>query len=128
MFMQYAGINFVLVYATMLIEKLDSVHKHSSISPGLSSGIIGIFALIGPICSIKLFQKVGRKNIVVGGFLGCGIFHLLTAISYSLGSSIMCLLFMACMVFVWQMTIGCVYFVYVSEVLCGAAIGMSNSI
>ena len=112
----------------MLIEKLDKVNQTSLISPGLSSGIIGVFAFMGPIISIKLFQKVGRKGIWVGGLLGCCIFHLFTAISYSLENSIMCLLSMACMVFVWQMTIGCVYFVYVSEVLCGAAIGMANFI
>ena len=53
--MQTAGINFVLVYATMLIEKLNKSNPNSSISPGLSSGIIGVFAILGPIVSIKLF-------------------------------------------------------------------------
>lgn len=127
-FVQYAGINFVLVYATLLIEKLDAGHKKSSISPGLSSGIIGVFAFIGPILSIKLFQKVGRKGIILGGFLGCCVFHTATAVSYSLGSSIMCLLCMSSIVLIWQMTLGCCFFVYICEVLSGAAIGTVNGV
>ena len=83
-------------------------------------------SLLGPLCSIKLFQKFGRKGIIVGGFLGMSIFHIATAVSYSLGSSVMCLLSMSCVVFIWQMTLGCVFFVYICEVLCGAAIGMAN--
>ena len=66
--------------------------------------------------------------MLLGGLTGCCVFHLLTAISYSLGSTIFCLLSMGLMVFTWQLTIGSIYFVYVSEVLCGAAIGTVNSL
>jgi hypothetical protein len=82
MFMQYAGIDFVIVYATVLISKLDKVDAKSAISPGLSSMIIGVFAFIGPILSIYIFQKAGRKSIIIAGFFGCLVMHLGTAISY----------------------------------------------
>jgi hypothetical protein len=82
--MQFAGIDFVIVYATLLIEKLHkkSGNAHYAISPGTLSMIIGLFALAGPILSIKLYQIAGRKAIIVGGFFFCGVCHLTTAILY----------------------------------------------
>ena len=53
--MHFTGLNFVIVFSTMLIEKLNESHPLSAVNPGLSSGIIGIFTLLGPFVSIKVF-------------------------------------------------------------------------
>ena len=87
----------------MLIEKLD--HKDATgketLSPGMLSMTIGLFALAGPILSIKLYQMVGRKGIIVGGFFFCGVCHCTTAILYTYNVPMGCLLCMASFVLIW---------------------------
>jgi len=70
-------------------------------------------------------QKAGRKSILIYGFLFCGIFHLITAILFANEMPFGCLLSMSMYLLIWQLTIGSTFFVYISEVLCGSAIGMA---
>ena len=106
----------MLIFGPLVVEKIEK-HKQISFTPSTGAIVIGICSCSGAFLSICLLRNLGKRPIVVSGFLGCGLCHLLTAISYSSGFMEGTLIGMGMMVLVWQSNIGGVFFIIICEVL-----------
>ena len=112
------------MYANRLMLKLESLSNDTlPISALTGTYIIGIVNAIGAFACILVIWNVGRRKIFVGGQLSMGITICLAGICllfewYMVTFALLCI-FVIC----FQMSQGCVIWVYVSEVTVDQASG-----
>ena len=127
---QLTGINSIMYYGTQVLQQ-SGFSQSGALIANVGAGVIAVVAML---VALRIINKVGRRTMLMVGFAGVAIFHLLIGLSSllipeGLGRAIVVLIFVIGFVGTMQGTIGPLVWLMLSEIfplkLRGVGMGLT---
>lgn len=127
---QLTGINSIMYYGTQVLQQ-SGFSQSGALIANVGAGVIAVVAML---VALRIINKVGRRTMLMAGFAGVTIFHLLIGLSSllipeGLGRAIVVLIFVIGFVGTMQGTIGPLVWLMLSEIfplkLRGVGMGLT---
>jgi len=127
---QLTGINSIMYYGTQVLQE-SGFSQQGALIANVGSGIIAVAAML---VALRLINKVGRRTMLMAGFAGVTLFHLLIGLSSLLipegmTRAVVVLVFVIGFVGTMQGTIGPLVWLMLSEIfplkLRGVGMGLT---
>jgi sugar porter (SP) family MFS transporter len=114
---QLTGINSIMYYGTQVLQE-SGFSGSVALVANVGSGVIAVIAML---VALRVINRFGRRSMLVFGFTGTTVFHLLIGLSSLLvpegiGRAVLVLVFVICFVGVMQGTIGPLVWLMLSEI------------
>jgi len=127
---QLTGINSIMYYGTQVLQE-SGFSQQGALIANVGSGIIAVAAML---VALRIINKVGRRTMLMAGFAGVTLFHLLIGLSSLLipegmTRAVVVLVFVIGFVGTMQGTIGPLVWLMLSEIfplkLRGVGMGLT---
>ncbi len=127
---QLTGINSIMYYGTKVLEE-SGFSQQGALIANVGAGVIAVVAML---VALRIINRVGRRTMLIFGFAGVALFHLLIGLSSLLlpqGTvrAVVVLVFVICFVGTMQGTIGPLVWLMLSEIfplrLRGVGMGLT---
>jgi len=127
---QLTGINSIMYYGTQVLQE-SGFSQQGALIANVGAGVIAVVAML---VALRIINRVGRRTMLMFGFAGVAIFHLLIGLSSTfipegLGRAIVVLIFVIGFVGTMQGTIGPLVWLMLSEIfplkLRGVGMGLT---
>ena len=118
------GTNVVGIYASKIFDKIAETGSPSPLSSDQQSYLIGVSNLVGSILAHFTIHHFTRRQLFIGGYVVLGIELALVVIAISKSNSMLCLIALSIFPATFQCTQGSAFWIYPTEVLQDAAIGI----
>jgi len=114
---QLTGINSIMYYGTQVLQQ-SGFSQNGALIANVGAGVIAVVAML---VALRIINRVGRRNMLMFGFAGVTVFHLLIGLSSllipeGLGRAIVVLIFIIGFVGTMQGTIGPLVWLMLSEI------------
>lgn len=131
LFHELVGDSAILLYSTEIFKRMESYNTDGSsnmISPRTGTIIIGVFNLLAHIPAVYLINRLPRRTLIIGGHIMIAVCHLMIGL-FALGDNDWgVILFMVLFIVTTVITNGPIIWLYVSEIVCDAALGLCLSL
>jgi len=127
---QLTGINSIMYYGTQVLQE-SGFSQQGALIANVGSGVVAVAAML---VALRLINKVGRRTMLMAGFAGVTLFHLLIGLSSLLipegmTRAVVVLVFVIGFVGTMQGTIGPLVWLMLSEIfplkLRGVGMGLT---
>lgn len=127
---QLTGINSIMYYGTQVLQE-SGFSQQGALIANVGSGIIAVAAML---VALRIINKIGRRTMLMAGFAGVTLFHLLIGLSSLLipegmTRAVVVLIFVIGFVGTMQGTIGPLVWLMLSEIfplkLRGVGMGLT---
>ncbi|WP_423919548.1 sugar porter family MFS transporter [Frigoribacterium sp. 2-23] len=113
---QFTGINSIMYYGTQVLEQ-SGFSQSGALVANVGAGVVAVIAML---VALRVINRVGRRTMLIVGFAGVLVFHLLIGLSSLLvpegiARAVVVLVFVICFVGTMQGTIGPIVWLMLSE-------------
>jgi SP family arabinose:H+ symporter-like MFS transporter len=108
---QLCGINAIMLYAPQILEAMDL-----GISISLGGILTAFWNFLSTLSSLPFVDTLGRRPLLIGGFLGVAAGNLMVAAGFSIGNNVLCGVGLIVYLLGFELGPGPLYFVVVTEV------------
>jgi major inositol transporter-like SP family MFS transporter len=114
---QLTGINSIMYYGTQVLQQ-SGFSQSGALVANVGAGVVAVAAMV---VALRVVDRVGRRTMLIVGFAGIAVFHLLIGLSSVLvpegtARAVVVLVFVICFVGTMQGTIGPLVWLMLSEI------------
>ncbi|TWX35562.1 sugar porter family MFS transporter [Frigoribacterium sp. ACAM 257] len=114
---QLTGINSIMYYGTQVLQQ-SGFSQSGALIANVGAGVVAVVAMV---VALRVVDRVGRRTMLIVGFAGIAVFHLLIGLSSVLvpegtTRAVVVLVFVICFVGTMQGTIGPLVWLMLSEI------------
>jgi major inositol transporter-like SP family MFS transporter len=114
---QLTGINSIMYYGTQVLQQ-SGFSQSGALVANVGAGVVAVVAMV---VALRVVDRVGRRTMLIVGFSGIAVFHLLIGLSSVLvpegtARAVVVLVFVICFVGTMQGTIGPLVWLMLSEI------------
>lgn len=126
-FSQASGVQSLNLYSNQILAEIFASHQLQNLNPTRATNGIGLFQLAGAAMA-PFLTKVPTKVIIIGGQFCVAILIALVGVFNSLDMMFWLLICMYAQLFIYQLTIGNMYWIYVGQIACEKGIALSSGV